>query len=159
VNKNKYVMIFIVLSMVLVGCSKNYMTSIYNDNEKISSNTNSFNLDVDKQSIDGQEFKGVIKKIEGMDTIWTYESDKDIELDMTYLLNVVSGKLKLVLISPDSSVTTLIERNKESEVVDYATNTLQIKKGLNRIKMVANKNTNIEFNIIIPNGEFKELGM
>lgn len=158
-NKNKYVMIFIVLSMVLVGCSKNYMTSIYNDNEKISSNTNSFNLDVDKQSIDGQEFKGVIKKIEGMDTICTYESDKDIELDMTYLLNVVSGKLKLVLISPDSSVTTLIERNKESEVVDYATNTLQIKKGLNRIKMVANKNTNIEFNIIIPNGEFKELGM
>ena len=158
-NKNKYVMIFIVLSMVLVGCSKNYMTSIYNDNEKISSNTNSFNLDVDKQSIDGQEFKGVIKKIEGMDTIWTYESDKDIELDMTYLLNVVSGKLKLVLISPDSSVTTLIERSKESEVVDYATNTLQIKKGLNRIKMVANKNTNIEFNIIIPNGEFKELGM
>lgn len=158
-NKNKYVMIFIVLSMVLVGCSKNYMTSIYNDNEKISSNTNSFNLDVDKQSIDGQEFKGVIKKIEGMDTIWTYESDKDIELDMTYLLNVVSGKLKLVLISPDSSVTTLIERSKESEIVDYATNTLQIKKGLNGIKMVANKNTRIEFDIIIPNGEFKELGM
>ncbi|SFJ21878.1 hypothetical protein SAMN02910355_1608 [Terrisporobacter glycolicus] len=158
-NKNKYVMIFIVLSMVLVGCSKNYITYIYNDNEKISSNTNSFNLDVDKQSIDGQEFKGVIKKIEGMDTIWTYESDKDIELDMTYLLNVVSGKLKLVLISPDSSVTTLIERNKESEVVDYATNTLQIKKGLNRIKIVANKNTSIEFNIIIPKGEFKELGM
>lgn len=158
-NKNKYVMIFIVLSMVLVGCSKNYMASIYNDNEKISSDANSFNLDVDKQSIDGQKFKGVIKKIEGMDTIWTYESDKDMELDMTYLLNVVSGKLKLVLISPDSSVTTLIERSKESEVVDYATNTLQIKKGLNRIKIVANKNTSIEFNIIIPNGEFKELGM
>lgn len=145
--------------MVLVGCSKNYMASIYNDNEKISSDANSFNLDVDKQSIDGQKSKGVIKKIEGMDTIWTYESDKDMELDMTYLLNVVSGKLKLVLISPDSSVTTLIERSKESEVVDYATNTLQIKKGLNRIKIVANKNTSIEFNIIIPNGQFNELGM
>ena len=158
-NKNKYIMIFIVLSMVLVGCSKNYMASIYNDNEKISSDANSFNLDVDKQSIDGKKSKGVIKKIEGMDTIWTYESDKDMELDMTYLLNVVSGKLKLVLISPDSSVTTLIERSKESEVVDYATNTLQIKKGLNRIKIVANKNTSIEFNIIIPNGQFNELGM
>lgn len=158
-NKNKYVMIFIVLSIVLVGCSKNHIDSVYNDNEKISSNTNSFNLDVDKQSIDGQEFKGVIKKIEGMDTIWTYESNKDMELDMTYLLNVASGKLKLVLISPDNSVTTLIERSKESEVVDCATNTLQIKKGLNRIKLVANKNTRIEFNIIIPNGEFKELGM
>ncbi|MBM6861637.1 hypothetical protein H9X78_14400 [Clostridium saudiense] len=55
-------MIFIVLAMMLVGCSKNYMTSIYNSNEKISSDTNSFNLDIEEQSIDGQEFKGAIKK-------------------------------------------------------------------------------------------------
>lgn len=158
-NKNKYAVIFIVLSMVLVGCSKNYMTSIYNDNEKILSNTNSFNIDIEEQSIEGQEFKGVIKKIEGMDTIWTYESDKDTELDMTYLFNVTSGKFKLVLISPDNSVTTLIETTKESDIVDYATNTLQIKKGINRIKIVADENTSVEFNISITNGEFKELGM
>ena len=135
------------------------MTSIYNDNEKISSNTNSFNLDIEKQNIEGQKFNGVIKKIEGMDTIWTYESDKNMELDMTYLLNVISGKVKLVLIAPDSSVTNLIEVTKESDVIDYATNTLQIKKGFNRIKIVADKNTSFEFDISIPNGEFKELGM
>lgn len=158
-NKHKYIVIFVVLTMMLVGCSKNYMTSIYNDNEKISSNTNSFNLDIEEQSIEGQKFNGVIKKIEGMDTIWTYESDKDMELDMTYLLNVISGKVKLVLIAPDSSVTNLIEATKESEVIDYVTNTLQIKKGLNRIKIVADKNTSLEFDISIPNGEFKELGM
>ena len=158
-NRNKYLVIFIVLSMVLVGCTKNHMTSIYNNNEEISSDTNSFNLDIVEQSIDGQEFKGVINKIEGMDTIWTYESDEDIELDMTYLLTVISGKLKLVLISPDNSVTTLIETNNKSDVVDFATNTLQIKKGINRIKMVAGKNTSLEFNINIPNGEFEELGM
>ncbi|WP_308780268.1 hypothetical protein [uncultured Clostridium sp.] len=63
-------MIFIVLAMVLVGCSKN--------------------------------------KIEGLDIIWTYEADKDMELDMKYLLNVTSGKVKLVLISADNSVTSLI---------------------------------------------------
>ena len=94
-----------------------------------------------------------------MDTIWTYESDKNIELDITYLLNVKSGKLKLVLITPDGSITNLIEVTKESDVLDYATNTLQIKKGLNRIKIVADKNTSLEFDISIPNGEFKELGM
>lgn len=158
-NKIKYVMIFILMSMLIIGCSKNYMTSIYNDNEKISSDTNSFNLDVKEQSIDGQKFKGVIEKIEGMDTIWTYEADKDTMLDITYLLNVSSGKSKLVLIYPDSSVTTIIETTKDSEVVDYATNPLQIKKGLNRIKIVADENTSLEFNISIPNGEFKELGM
>jgi hypothetical protein len=99
------------------------------------------------------------KKIEGMDTIWAYEADKDTMLDITYLLNVSSGKSKLVLIYPDSSVTTIIETTKDSEVVDYATNPMQIKKGLNRIKIVADENTSLEFNISIPNGEFKELGM
>lgn len=158
-KKYKYVVVFIVLAMLLGGCSKNHMTSIYNDNEKISSNTNSFNIDVEKQNIEGQEFNGVIKKIEGMDTIWTYESDKDIEVDMTYLLNVTSGKLKLVLIAPDSSVTNLIEATKDSDVLDYVTNTLQIKRGINRIKIVADENTSLKFNISIPSGEFQELGI
>lgn len=158
-KKYKYVVAFIVLAMVLGGCSKNHMTSIYSDNEKISSNTNSFNLYIEKQNIEGRKFNGVIKKIEGMDTIWIYESDKDMELDMTYLLNVISGKVKLVLIEPDSSVTNIIEATKESDVIDYATNILRIKKGLNRIKIVADKNTSLEFDISIPNGEFKELGM
>ena len=94
-----------------------------------------------------------------MDTIWTYEADKDMELDMKYLLNVTSGKLKLVLITPDSSVTNLIEATKESDMLDYSINTLKIKKGINRIKIVADKNTSLKFNISIPNGEFKELGM
>ena len=158
-KKYKYVVVFIVLTIVLSGCSKNYMTSIYNDNKKISSDTNSFNLDVEEQNIKGQEFNGLIKKIEGMDTIWTYEADKDMELDMKYLLNVTSGKLKLVLITPDSSVTNLIEATKESDMLDYSINTLKIKKGINRIKIVADKNTSLKFNISIPNGEFKELGM
>ena len=61
-KKYKYVVVFIVLTIVLSGCSKNYMTSIYNDNKKISSDTNSFNLDVEEQNIKGQEFNGVIKK-------------------------------------------------------------------------------------------------
>lgn len=158
-KKYKYIVAIIVFAIVLGGCSKNHITSIYSDNEKISSNTNSFNLDIEQQNIEGQKFNGVIKKIEGMDTIWTYESDKDMELDMTYLLNVISGKVKLVLISSDSSVTNLIETTKESDVIDYATNTLRIKKGLNRIKIVADKNTSLEFDISISKGEFKELGM
>lgn len=151
---------FILSSMLLIGCSKNYMmTSIYDNDEKISSTTNSFNLNIEEQSIEGQQYRGHIEKIEGMDTIWTYESDEDKELDMTYLINVTSGKLKLVLISPDNSVTNIVERTNQSDVIDYATNTLYIKKGLNRIKIVAGKDTGAELDITIPNGDFKELGM
>lgn len=166
-NKKKYVVILILLSVLLIGCSKNsitsiydnYMTSIYDDNEKISSTTNSYSLNGIQQSIKGQQFKGHIKKIEGMDTIWTYESDEDKELDMIYLINVTRGKLKLVLISPDNSVTNIIERTNQSDIISYATNTLHIKKGLNRIKIVADKDTSAELDITIPDGNLKELGM
>lgn len=157
-GKKKYIAILLLTAMLLTGCIKNYITSIYNDNEKISSSTNSYNLEVE-ENIDGQQFKASIKKIEGMDTIWTYESDEDMELEMTYLLNVKSGKLKLVLIYPDNSVTNLIETTNKSDISSYATNKLQIKKGLNRIKIVAGKDTSAEFDITIPYGNFEELGM
>lgn len=158
--KMKYACGVILLSIVILftGCSTNYMASIYNNDEKISSNTNSFNLDIEEQNIDGQQFSGILKKMEGMDTIWTYDSEEDKDLDMTYLLDVTTGKLKLVLISPDNSLTTLIETTNQSDVTSYTTNTIQVKKGLNRIKMVAGKNTSAEFDISLPNGEFKELG-
>lgn len=165
-NKKKYAAILILLSALLIGCSKNsmtyiydnYITSIYDDNEKISSTTNSYSLNGIEQSINGQQFRANIKRIEGMDTIWTYESDEDRELNMTYLISVTSGKLKLVLISPDNSVTNIIERTNQLNMSNYDTNTLHIKKGVNRIKLVADKDTSAELDITIPDGKLKKLG-
>lgn len=158
-NRKKYIIVIAIVSMFLIGCSKNYMTSIYDNNEKISSDTNSFNLDIKEQSIEDQQFKGQIKKIEGMDTVWSYESEEDKLLDITYLINVTSGKLKLVLISPDNSVTNIIEQTEKSDMTNSATNNLDIKKGLNRIKIVGDKDTVADLDIKIIQGDFKELGM
>jgi len=60
--------------MLLIGCSNNPMTSIYNNNEKISSSTNSFNLDIEEQHIDKQQFNGVIKN--NIDMIVVYKNDR-----------------------------------------------------------------------------------
>lgn len=156
-KKNKFIIMF--LAMLLTGCSLKNVSSIYNDNDKISGNYNTFNIDIEEQRIDGEKFVGIINKIEGMDTIWTYESEEDRNLDMTYLLNVETGKVKLVLISPDNSITNIIERTNESEITNYATSTIQIKKGLNRIKIVAGKKSSGEFDIKMPYGKFMELGV
>lgn len=158
-NKKIYIIVIIMISMLLIGCSNNYMTSIYDNNEKISSDANSFNLDINEQSIEGQQFKAQIKKIEGMDTIWSYESDEDKILDITYLINVKSGKLKLVLISPDNSVNEIIEQTKKSDMMNTSTNSLDIKKGLNRIKIVGDKHTSVDLDIKITQGDFEKLGM
>ena len=135
------------------------MASIYNSVEKISSSTNSFNLDGANQIIDGDKFVGKVEKFEGMDTIWTYEATEDMELEITYLLNPMKGYVKLVLISPDNSLTDVIERSDKATFNDYATSTVQIQKGTNKLKMVGSKGCSVEFEITIPCGEFNPLGM
>lgn len=157
--KNKYGVILLIIIMLFTGCSNNSMISIYNDKDKIASSTNSYNLINTTQTIKENNFTGRVEKIEGMDTIWTYEADEDMSLDITYLLNVTKGKVKLVLISPDNSLTDIIERSSKASLIDFATSTMRIKKGLNRIKMVAGKDCSVEFDITISCGKFKELGM
>ncbi|MBE6052920.1 MAG: 50S ribosomal protein L7ae [Clostridium sartagoforme] len=158
-NIKKNGVILFLLAILLTGCSGKNVSLIYSDNNKISSSADTFNIDIKEQKIDGEKFVGIIKKIEGIDTIWTYEAEEDKKLDMKYLLNVRKGKVKLVLISPDNTITNIIERTNESPITNYATSTIQIKKGFNRIKLVAEKKSSGEFDIEIPCGNFKELGL
>lgn len=157
--KRKYVGILVLVAMLATGCSNNYITSIYNSDDKISSSTNSYNLDGVAQSIEGEKFVGQVEKFEGMDTIWTYEATEDMELEIKYLLNAMKGSVKLVLISPDGSLTNVIERSDNATFTDYATSIMKIKKGTNTLKMVGSKDCSINFEITAPCGEFKQLGM
>lgn len=157
----KLLLIVAIFALVLNGCSTNLMSlmsSIYNDEEKIASGTNSFSLNESEQKIEEQKFSGTVE-FEGMQTIWTFDSEQDTEIDMNYLFKVSKGKAKLVLISPDETLTTLLETTKNSDVKDYAVNHISVKKGLNRIKLVAANNAKIEFDININYGTFNKLGM
>lgn len=154
----KLVSIVVIVTLVLTGCSSNRMSSIYNNEEKIVSETNSYNLNEADQSIEEQKLSGLVE-FEGMDTIWTFDSEEDTKIDMTYMFKVTNGKAKLVLVSPDDTLTTLVETTKDSEVNDDTVNQISVKKGLNRIRLVAANNAKIEFDINIDYGTFDEIGM
>lgn len=55
------------------------------------------------------------KKMTGMDTIWKYQANEDMTLQMHYNLNVTSGRAKLVLITPDNAIITLAEQDSTTE--------------------------------------------
>ncbi len=131
---------------------------MYNDDKKITSTSKTYSLVNYNQKIQGQQITGEFGKIEGMDTIWTYNAEEDMELEMTYLLNITKGKMKFVLISPDDSITNIVEMTKDSPIKGYAVSNLKIKKGKNRIKVVAGVDTSASFEIKIPEGDFEELG-
>lgn len=93
------------------------------------------------------------KKMTGMDTIWKYHADEDRTLQMHYDLNVTNGKAKLVLITPDDTITPLAEQDSAGQAPETtvssdtetpsaeSTTELNLKKGVNRIRIVCEKGT------------------
>ncbi len=87
-------------------------------------------------------------KMTGADVIWKYTADADISRQMQYTFQVTKGKAKLILITPDNNVTTLVEQDSaavndpESSESDFEhTIDLALKKGKNQIKIVCAKGT------------------
>ena len=83
---------------LMTGCA-NLMVAIYDNDIKIASNTNSYNLNNYEQTAEDGHFTASVEKMEGMDTIWVFDAEEDKSLDITYTINVSSGKMKLVLIN------------------------------------------------------------
>lgn len=103
---------------LLSGCS-NAMADIYDNESKITSDTNSFNLDGIEQEIEGNSYNATIEKMEGMDTVWTLDTEEETTVDISYDITLYNGKIKVALIYPDGELTTLAEckSNQDKEVV------------------------------------------
>lgn len=140
----------------LTGCSYNPMLAIYDNDTKIASDSNSYSLTNCEQVQRDRHFTASVGKMEGMDTVWTFDAEEDTTVDITYKINVSSGKMKLVLINPEKEVTVIVECDSEME--EFVQETLDIKKGHNRIKIVAGENTGFDIDFTISNGGLKELG-
>jgi hypothetical protein len=147
----------IMLISLMLGCGNNAMDKVYNDNSKIASESNTFGLDESEQTIESGTYKAKLK-LSGSGTIWEYESDSDVDREVPYILSVKSGKAKIVLISPDNAVTNLVENTDKATMNETTTITVPIKKGNNRIKVVGYKKADIEIELYIEQGTFRNIG-
>lgn len=149
----------IVLTAVCMtaGCGTNPMLAIYDNDMKIASDTNSYSLTNVEQVHSDLHFTASVGKMEGMDTVWGFDAEEDTAVDITYQLNVSSGRVKLVLINPEKEVSVIVECDSKME--EPVQETLDIRKGNNRIKIVAGENTQFDIDFTISHGGgLKELG-
>ena len=73
----------------------------------------------------------------GTRTIWHYDAGSDIDVTFFYSLSVpAGGKAKLVLITPDNEVTILTENTDNATNSEMQSQTISLKQGNNRIKIV-----------------------
>ena len=132
------------------------MLAVYDNNAKIAGDTNTYNLSNYEQVQSDLHFTASVGKMEGMDTIWVLDAEEDMTVDITYQLSVFSGKMKLVLIDPEKEVSVIVECDSEME--ETVQSTLDVKKGNNRIKIVAAENTQFDIDMTLSAGGLKELG-
>ena len=138
------------------GCASDATVDVYDNDKKIASDTNTYNLINCKQTAEDRNFTASVEKMEGMDTLWRFTAAEDSTVDITYSLKVFSGKVKLVLINNEGEVFVIAEC--DSEMTEPAQTMLNIESGNNRIKLVADENTKFDIEISISEGEFEKLG-
>lgn len=153
--KHMLVMALTAVSL-LAGCAFQSMAAVYDDEKQIAGSSNSYSLINVKQTTEDGHFTASAEKMEGMDTIWDYEAEEAAELDITYTLNVYSGKLKLVVIHADGELSIIAEA--DAEMQEPVQDTFQVEGGKNRIKVVAGENTKFDIDISISAGRFRQLG-
>ncbi len=139
---------------LLAGCAN--LTAIYEDDQRITADADSFHMVRAFSKIVNDNFKASVGKMEGMDTIWIYEAGEAEDLDITYTIQVSSGKLKLVWIGPEGEASVIVECEGNS-AMESVQDTLHVESGRNRVKIVAAEDKQFEIELSIPEGEFQSL--
>ena len=161
--KKRLGIIILCTAMLLGGCTGYNPAALYDNNRRIAGQGNTYNKVNYKQSQKDNTYKISCEVFEGMDTLWSYNASEDMEMKMTYSLEVEGGKAKLVLISPDGELQTITEiicdedgyessgssrssatgEADESNEGEAAEVTLQLKEGNNRIKLIGGADTSL----------------
>ncbi|WBW99174.1 hypothetical protein [Oceanirhabdus sp. W0125-5] len=125
---------------------------IYNKNKVIAEHTNdcSINGEVEKETIDNT--LNIKINLKGAYRIGKYDALEDETLTVICDTKSSEGKFKVVLITPDNKVITLLEH--ENDQVDCLVSEIKILKGENRIKLIGKDNAYIDLSIDISNREF-----
>ena len=93
-----------------------------------------------------------------MDTIWEFDADETEEVNISYSLTVTAGRAKLVYVSPDRTVTTLVECIADGKNEQSASETIEVEEGENRIRLVGAEGTSLEYEFTADAGEVKTFG-
>lgn len=87
-----------------------YQHSIYDDDSKIASDANSYSY-FNKSSITQNDVTQLKFKLTGVDTLYELNSKDNATVNIDYNCNISNGKFKIVLVSPDKNITTIIDKS------------------------------------------------
>jgi len=137
VNMKRIIAMFILCLTVisLSGCGN--LNYAYDNNATIVKSGDSSSTSGAGSTKIGNQLSVSTATMTGSRTLWRYNADSDVDVTFSYSLSVTAGgKAKLVLITPDNEVTILTENINKTTNSEMQSQTISLKKGNNRIKVV-----------------------
>lgn len=147
-RKKRRIILLALLCLLITACSNEFARRDYDSDEKISQKANHYSKASSMfRSIDGG-FSFTVSKFDGRETLWekTLKEDRDIEIEISFRLS--EGKAKVVHIDSEDNVTTIMECQPESSTDGFAAETVSLKKGKNRLRIVGYDCKDLELEIV-----------
>jgi hypothetical protein len=134
-DKKLLIIIILLLSVIIAGCSPSvrYQNSIFDDEEKIIANRDSFTYRhrIGNNSEDELDLK--YASFSGIETVYKITTEEKNNVTFDFESEVEKGDFKVVLITPDSQVVDIIHGTHEGS------ETIPIKEGISKIKLVGKR--------------------
>lgn len=149
----KIIALFLLCCTIILisGCADD-RNAIYDDSVKIAKSSDSHLSVMSVYNRNDNEFNMSAQSFTGAKTIWNYDAKNEGDVTFSYSLSVSEGgKAKLVLITPDNEVVTLIENIDNIEEIQ--SQTVSLKKGKNRIKIVGYDDPKLNLVLSVDVGE------
>ena len=134
-NKLILWMLVILVVMNIAACNSvvKYQSSIFHDESKIVREADSYTYGSRTSNSRGNEYDIKFASFSGMETIYRIESDGENDVIVAFEAIVQEGEFKVVLITPDDEVINIVNGTDEGN------QTIKIKEGVSRIKLVGKK--------------------
>lgn len=146
--KKSCILLIIVLSLFMAGCSNKFAENEYNSVEKIIESEDRYAKESSVFNPIEGGYSLVVSKFDGRQTLWTdtLEETQSVEIEFSFVLT--EGQAKIVHIDAEGNVTTLIECKPESSTDGYITKTVSMTAGMNRLKIVGFDCENIDLKML-----------
>lgn len=138
----------VLICLILTGCNNGFAEREYDSDDKISQMEDRYTKNVSVfNTIDGG-FSLTVSGFDGRETLWSdiIEKNQDIEMEISFSLS--EGRAKIVHIDEEGNVTTIIECLPETSTDGFVTETVSLKKGENRLKIVGYDCDDVELEVL-----------
>lgn len=134
--KKRMLFLILIVCLFMTGCSNGFAEREYNSNEKIAKQEDHY---AKKNSVYNPIVGGcrlTVGEFDGRQTLWTLMAEEEQDMEVSIYISLLEGQAKVVYVDAEGTITTLVESIAEGTTEIETTESVLLKTGENRFKVV-----------------------